>query len=96
MKYISNVTTPTIILVREKDVRVPPQSVELYRVLNANGVPTRLYMAPREPHGWTELRHELFKMNAELEGFERCAMARQYTWEKVPSPGGARGAALQL
>lgn len=85
LKDIWKVKTPTLILVGEKDVRVPPpQSVELYRALKANGVPTRLYIAPREPHGWRELRHELFKMNAELAWFEKYAMGREYVWEKAP------------
>lgn len=85
LKYISKVKTPTLILVGESDERVPmPQSVELYRALKSNGVPTRLYVAPREPHGWRELRHQLFKMNAELEWFERYAMNRTYVWEKPP------------
>jgi len=79
------VKTPTIILVGQNDERVPPpQSIELYRALRSNGVPTRLYIAPREPHGWQELRHELFKMNVELEWFERHAMMRDYEWEKAP------------
>ena len=85
LKYIANVKTPTIFLVGEKDVRVPPpQSVEMYRALTANGVPTRLYMAPREPHGWTELRHQLFKVNVELDWFEKYVTKRPYTWEKAP------------
>jgi dipeptidyl aminopeptidase/acylaminoacyl peptidase len=85
LKYASNVTTPTIILVGERDERVPPpQSVEMYRALKSNGVPTHLYIAPREPHVWEELRHELFKMNVELDWFERHAMNRPYTWEKAP------------
>jgi dipeptidyl aminopeptidase/acylaminoacyl peptidase len=85
LKYASNVKTPTIILVGEKDERVPPpQSVEMYRALKSNGVPTHLYIAPREPHGWQELRHELFKMNVELDWFEKHAMNRPYTWEKAP------------
>jgi dipeptidyl aminopeptidase/acylaminoacyl peptidase len=83
---IWKVKTPTIILVGEKDVRVPPpQSVELYRALKTNGVPTHLYIAPREPHGWRELRHRLFKMNVELEWFEKYAMEREYVWEKPPA-----------
>ena len=61
-----------------------PQSVEMYRALKSNGIPTHLYVAPREPHVWEELRHELFKMNVELEWFEKYAMGRSYTWEKVP------------
>ena len=85
LKDVWKVKTPTIIFVGKEDVRVPmPQSVELYRALRSNGVPTRLYVAPREPHGWGELRHELFKMNAELEWFEKYAMGRKYTWEKAP------------
>jgi dipeptidyl aminopeptidase/acylaminoacyl peptidase len=85
LKDVANVTTPTIFLVGEKDVRVPmPQSVEMYRALASRGIPTHLYVAPREPHGWQELRHELFKMNVELEWFEKYAMRRAYTWEKAP------------
>ena len=85
LSKISQVKTPTLILVGEHDVRVPaPQSVELYRALKSNGVPTRLYVAPREGHGWRELRHQLFKMNAELDWFEKHAMGRDYTWEKAP------------
>lgn len=83
LKDIWKVKTPTLILVGENDVRVPtPQSVELYRALKSNGVPTHLYIAPREPHGFQELRHRLFKMNVELDWFEKYAMNRVYTWEK--------------
>ena len=90
LKDIAKVKTPTLILVGESDVRVPmPQSVELYRALKANGVPTRMYVAPREPHGWRELRHQLFKMNVELDWFERYALGREYTWEKPPSDDAA-------
>jgi dipeptidyl aminopeptidase/acylaminoacyl peptidase len=82
---IWKVTTPTIVIVGAEDVRVPPpQSVELFRALRSNGVPTHLYMAPREPHVFKELRHALFKINVELEWFERHAMEREYTWEKAP------------
>ena len=85
LKDISKVTTPTIIFVGEKDPRVPmPQSVELYRALKSNGVPTVLYVAPREQHGWRELRHQLFKMNAELAWFEKYVMDREFEWEKAP------------
>lgn len=85
LKDISRVTTPTIILVGEKDVRVPAsQSIELFRALRSNGIPTHLYVAPREPHGWQELRHELFKVNVELEWFENYALNRQFLWESAP------------
>jgi len=85
LKYVANVKTPTIFLVGERDPRVPmPQSVEMYRALKSNGVPTRLYVAPREPHGFQELRHQLFKVNAELDWFEKHVTKRAYTWEKAP------------
>jgi dipeptidyl aminopeptidase/acylaminoacyl peptidase len=85
LKYVSKVTTPTIFLVGDDDPRVPPpQSVEMYRALKSLGVPTHLYRAPREPHVWGELRHELFKVNVELDWFERHVTGRSYTWEKAP------------
>lgn len=85
LKYVSNVKTPTLFIVGEADVRVPPpQSVEMYRALKHNGVPTHLYLAPREPHGWNELRHQLFKINVELEWFERHVTGRSYTWTSAP------------
>ena len=85
LKYVSSVKTPTIFLVGEEDERVPaPQSVEMYRALKSIGVPTRLYLAPREPHGWAELRHQLFKINVELEWFEKHVTGRPYTWTVAP------------
>jgi dipeptidyl aminopeptidase/acylaminoacyl peptidase len=85
LSEIWKVKTPTLVLVGEEDERVPaPQSVELYRALKANGVDTHLYVAPREPHGWRELRHRLFKVNVELEWFERHALGREYEWEAAP------------
>ena len=85
LKDIYKVTTPTLVLVGENDVRVPPpQSVELYRALKTNGVATHLYMAPREPHGWRELRHELFKVNVELDWFDKYVLGEDYVWETAP------------
>jgi dipeptidyl aminopeptidase/acylaminoacyl peptidase len=88
LKDVANVKTPTIFLVGQEDPRVPmPQSVEMYRALKYNGVPTKLWVAPREGHGWTELRHRLFKLQIEMEWFERWLFDRAYTWEKVPDNG---------
>ncbi len=85
LKDVAKVTTPTLFLVGEEDVRVPmPQSVEMHRALLSNGVPTHLYVAPREPHGWQELRHELFKVNVELGWFEQWVTRRAYAWERAP------------
>jgi dipeptidyl aminopeptidase/acylaminoacyl peptidase len=88
LKDVANVKTPTIFLVGEKDPRVPmPQSIEMYQALKSNKVPTHLWIAPREPHGWTELRHNLFKLNEEIGWFEQYATKRPFTWEKAPGDG---------
>jgi dipeptidyl aminopeptidase/acylaminoacyl peptidase len=85
LKDVAKVKTPTIFLVGEQDPRVPmAQSVEMYRALKSNGVPTRLYVAPREGHGWNELRHRLFKLQVEMEWFEKWVHDRAYVWERVP------------
>lgn len=85
IKDVARVKTPTIFLVGEEDPRVPkPQSVEMYRALKSNGVPTHLYVAPREGHGWTELRHRLFKLQIEMEWFEKWVNNRAYLWEQIP------------
>jgi len=79
------VRTPTLFVVGESDARVPMmQAVEMYRGLRANGVATRLLVAPREGHQWGELRHQLSKANAELEWFERHLFGRDYRWERAP------------
>ncbi len=88
LKDVSKVKTPTLFLVGERDPRVPlPQSVEMYRALKSNGVPTHLYVAPREGHSWSELRHRLFKLQIEMEWFEKHLFNRAYVWEK--GPGGS-------
>jgi len=85
LKDVANAKTPTLLFVGENDDRVPKaQSIEMYRALTGNGVSTHLYVAPRAGHQWQELRHLIFKANAELEWFERYAFGRPYTWEKAP------------
>ncbi len=86
LKDLWKVTTPTLILVGERDERVPmPQSVELYRALKANGVPTHLYVAGEQGHSWRELRQRLFRANVELDWFERWVTGREYVWEEPPT-----------
>lgn len=85
LKDIHKVTTPTLIIVGGADPRVPyPQSQELLRALKSLNVPTHLYIAPREPHGWRELRHRLHKINVELEWFARYALGTTYAREEAP------------
>ncbi len=91
LRDVTNVKTPMLFFVGEQDVRVPMlQSVEMFHAVKSLGVPTHLYAAPREGHNWGELRHTLFKMNAELEWFEKYAMHRTYTWERAPGDAPAR------
>jgi dipeptidyl aminopeptidase/acylaminoacyl peptidase len=86
VKDAAQVKTPTLLIVGEQDMRVPMmQSVEMYRALRANAVPARLLVAPREPHQWGELRHQIYKANAELEWFERYVKGRAYAWEPPPA-----------
>jgi dipeptidyl aminopeptidase/acylaminoacyl peptidase len=86
LKYVANVKTPTLFLVGENDTRVGlAQALEMHRALRANGVPTRLEVAPRELHVWLEPRHQLFKANVELDWIERYVRGRSYAWETVPA-----------
>jgi dipeptidyl aminopeptidase/acylaminoacyl peptidase len=86
LKDAANVRTPTLFFVGENDVRTPlAQSIEMYRALKSNGVPTHLWVAPREGHQWGELRHQVFKANTELAWFERYALGRTtYVPEQTP------------
>src|SRR5581483_1218412 len=59
MKHITKVTTPTLVLHGEKDDRVTPaQGREFHRALKSLGVPTKLVIYPREPHGFREREHQ--------------------------------------
>lgn len=52
---VENITTPTLILHPEQDVRVPPsQGYELFIALDRMGVDTKMVTYPRQPHGIRE------------------------------------------
>jgi dipeptidyl aminopeptidase/acylaminoacyl peptidase len=86
IKDAARVKTPTLFFAGQEDPRVPmSQPLEMFRALQANAVISRLYVAPREGHVWGELRHQVFKANAELEWFEKYVMGRTYTWEQAPN-----------
>jgi dipeptidyl aminopeptidase/acylaminoacyl peptidase len=85
IKDAARVRTPTLLVAGQDDARVPlPQAIEMFRALKANGVPTKLFIAPREPHQWGGLRHQLFKANVELEWFEHYVNGRGYEWARAP------------
>jgi dipeptidyl aminopeptidase/acylaminoacyl peptidase len=88
VKDLWRVKTPTLIFVGGKDVRVPSaQSKILFRGLRDLGVETELYIAPDEPHGFRKLTHRLFKINKELEWFEKHVHGRSYTHQLPPQQG---------
>jgi len=72
MFNVKNVTTPTMIQHGEADIRVPiSQGYEFYNALKVKGVPTRMIVLPRQPHGPTEPKMQLATMKANLEWFEK-------------------------
>ncbi|UDF04881.1 S9 family peptidase [Asticcacaulis sp. AND118] len=85
LSRLDKVTTPTLIMAGAEDDRVPTaQSIMLYRSLKALGVETELYLAPREPHNFAELRHRLFQVNKHMDWFLSRLTGQDYLWDKAP------------
>jgi dipeptidyl aminopeptidase/acylaminoacyl peptidase len=72
MFNIKGVTTPTMIQQGDADVRVPiSQGYEFYNALKQQGVPTRMIVLPRQPHGPNEPKMQIAAMQANLDWFEK-------------------------
>ncbi len=72
MFNIRGVTTPTLIQHGDADVRVPiSQGYELYNALKLQGVPTRMIVLPRQPHGPNEPKMQVAAMQSNLDWFEK-------------------------
>ncbi len=72
MFNVKGVTTPTLIEHGDADIRVPiSQGYEFYHALKAQGVPTRMLVLPRQPHGPTEPRMQQAAMQANLDWFDK-------------------------
>ena len=72
MFNVKGVTTPTLIEQGDADVRVPiSQGYEFYNALKLQGVPTRMIVLPRQPHGPNEPKMQLAAMQANLDWFEK-------------------------
>lgn len=72
MFNIKGVTTPTLIQHGEADVRVPiSQGYEFYNALKMQGVPVRMIVLPRQPHGPNEPKMQIAAMQSNLEWFEK-------------------------
>ncbi len=72
MRYINQVTTPTLFLHGANDIRVPvTQAWEMYHGLRRLGVPTQIAAYPREGHSVLEREHQRDLMERLLGWFER-------------------------
>ena len=62
LSYVANVTTPTMVMTGESDLRTPmPQSEEYYRALKMLKKETLLVRMPNEFHGWRRPSHRLLQ-----------------------------------
>ncbi len=65
---VENVTTPTLILHPEEDIRVPPtQGHEFYVALKRLGVDTKMVTYPRQPHGIREPKFTIDAAQRQIE-----------------------------
>ncbi|HEY2933264.1 MAG TPA: S9 family peptidase [Acidobacteriota bacterium] len=72
MFNVKGAVTPTLIQHGEADERVPiSQGYELYNALRAQGVPARMIVLPRMPHGPNEPKMVLKARQSNLEWFEK-------------------------
>jgi dipeptidyl aminopeptidase/acylaminoacyl peptidase len=70
--YVKNVTTPTLVLHGEADVRVPTsQGYEFYHSLKREGVIAKMVVYPRQPHGPTEPKFVLDIMQRHLDWVDK-------------------------
>jgi dipeptidyl aminopeptidase/acylaminoacyl peptidase len=72
INFIKNVTTPTLIVVGDRDGECPaPQSFEFWHALRSRGVATQLVVYPNEGHGFVDPIHRSDVMLRTVEWFNR-------------------------
>jgi dipeptidyl aminopeptidase/acylaminoacyl peptidase len=72
LHYVANVTTPTMVMTGEADLRTPMrQSEEFYRALKMLKKETLLVRMPDEFHGWRRPSHQLSQQLYLLAWFEK-------------------------
>jgi dipeptidyl aminopeptidase/acylaminoacyl peptidase len=77
MFHVKGVATPTLIQHGEADLRVPiSQGYEFYNSLKRQGVPVKMVVYPRQPHGIQEPKLMLDAMKRNLEWFDRWVLGR--------------------
>jgi dipeptidyl aminopeptidase/acylaminoacyl peptidase len=72
LHYVANVTTPTMVMTGEADLRTPmTQSEEYYRALKMLKKETLLVRMPDEFHGWRRPTHKLLQQLYLMAWFEK-------------------------
>ncbi len=72
LNYVANVTTPTMVMTGEADLRTPiSQSEEFYRALKMLKKDTLLVRMPDEFHGWRRPTHRLLQQAYLMAWFEK-------------------------
>jgi dipeptidyl aminopeptidase/acylaminoacyl peptidase len=72
INYIKNVTTPTLLLVGDRDGECPaPQSFEYWHALRDLRVPTQLVVYPNEGHGLSDPAHRRDVLERAVDWFAR-------------------------
>jgi dipeptidyl aminopeptidase/acylaminoacyl peptidase len=72
LHYVKNVTTPTMVMTGEADLRTPmTQSEEYYRALKILKKDTLLVRMPEEYHGWRRPSHRLLQQLYLMAWFEK-------------------------
>jgi dipeptidyl aminopeptidase/acylaminoacyl peptidase len=70
--YVKNVTTPTLVLHGESDIRVPTsQGYEFYHSLKREGVIAKMVVYPRQPHGVREPKFVLDIMQRHVDWVDK-------------------------
>ena len=88
---MSAARTPTLFLIGENDPRVPlSQSIEIMPRAQSAGRPERApHRARMKDTIWVSPAHQLYKMNAEIEWFEKYVRHVPYIPETAPSKNDA-------
>ena len=69
--YIKNVTTPTLVIVGDRDGECPaPQSFEFWHALRDQGIKTQLVIYPNEGHGFRDPEHIKDRAQRTLKWFD--------------------------
>lgn len=83
--YVKNVTTPTLLLHGDRDlVSTPNQSLMFFTALKGIGkAPVRYVRFPREPHGFSEPRHQRTRDIEEIKWIQKYVLGIDWKpWER--------------